>query len=255
MNWNLNVSTWNYLCSYGERADLERAIFEIKEDGFGLELWLNWTPDKEIFNRKNWRRLKKWVSGIPNLTLHSQCSSKNLEEITEEIKLAAYLKSKVIVVHLLNFGLTEEQKEIDCQYLNKVLRFAQENKVILALENGYLEMLQKVLQAAGRNPSLGICIDIGHAHIPSSSGLPEGCSDATEIFLKEFSQRIVHLHLADNFGKGDKHLIPGKGSIPWSSVTKTLKKLNYQNQATLELNTPDARKAAAASRNFLNKLP
>ena len=253
MNWNLNVSTWNYLCSYRERADLERIIFEIKENGFGLELWLNWTPEKEIFNRENWRRLKKYTSGIPNITLHSQCSPKNLEEITEEIELAVYLEAKIIVIHLINFDLYQKE-EVDQQYIKKVLKLAQKNGVILALENGSLKMLQKVLQTVGKNQNLGICIDIGHAHVSSMSELSQECSHPVETFLKEFGQRIVHLHLHDNFKEKDEHLIPGKGSIPWSSITKILKKLNYQNRATLELRTPDAQKAAAASRNFLNKL-
>jgi len=36
---NLSVSTWNYLCAFGDDVDLEVAAGQIQEEGFGVEFW------------------------------------------------------------------------------------------------------------------------------------------------------------------------------------------------------------------------
>jgi len=45
------VSTWNYLKPLGKRADLMQAVQEIKSQGFGIELWLDWSADPTAFDR------------------------------------------------------------------------------------------------------------------------------------------------------------------------------------------------------------
>lgn len=260
---NLDVSVWNYvgedqIASEGNDGDLEKIISEIKNDGFGVELFMNWSPDKKVFARRNWGRLSSWLAGSKDLTIHSECSSKDFAEISREIELARYLDARVLVVHVLNFGVVElENKlEIDRQYLKKVLELAEENGVVLALENGSFKLLQKFCDIAGNSDNLKICLDIGHANIPASSKAPKSWSDPIGTFVQKFGDRIVHFHIHDNFGKNDDHLIPGEGSIDWQMVIEHLKGADSACCATLELfyNISDPRQAALQSRDFLDKL-
>ena len=62
------------------------------------------------------------------------------------------------------------------------------------------------------HPAVGICYDSGHAHITADAA-------AT---LHLLSPYVVTVHLHDNDGVDDLHLIPGQGTIDWPSVVKEL---------------------------------
>jgi sugar phosphate isomerase/epimerase len=81
----------------------------------------------------------------------------------------------------------------------------------------------------GHFDRVGVCLDIGHAHLagPSGDSQPNVGIDAAFELLKP---RIAQLHLHDNHGQKDDHLWPGSGSIDWSNIAKHI--------ATLPANTP-----------------
>jgi sugar phosphate isomerase/epimerase len=43
------------------------------------------------------------------------------------------------------------------------------------------------------------------------------------------------VHASDNRGEKDEHLVPGKGAIPWNSVTKALRETGFDGPFTVEL--------------------
>lgn len=233
----------------------EEVIEEIKKDKFGVELWRNW-PDKEVFDEKNWSRIKKQIADIKNITIHSECVNKGWNSIQKEIELSSFLNVQALVVHVLNFGVVEAENklEIDENYFEKVLCQAEKNNVFLALENGRFDILQKFCKLFGNSNNLKICLDVGHANIPRASFLPEDCPDPLDIFIKEFKDKIIHFHIHDNFGKEDEHLIPGKGNIDWNKVIKHIESLKKNFTATLELrgNISDVKKANLQAMDFLN---
>jgi len=57
-------------------------------------------------------------------------------------------------------------------------------------------------------PAAGACIDTGHAHLGGR---------AIEL-ASRLAPRAFVAHLHDNHGEGDKHLLPGRGTIPWKEV-------------------------------------
>jgi len=64
----------------------------------------------------------------------------------------------------------------------------------------------------------------------------------TEEFLEAFRDRLVHVHVSDNFGKReDLHLPLGAGTIPWKKIISRLKKSGYDGTITLEVFSPDRR--------------
>ncbi len=78
---------------------------------------------------------------------------------------------------------------------------------------------------------LGICLDTSHANwqgldIPDTIRL---CGD-----------RLWALHISDNHGTADEHLIPGYGEIEWGPVVAALREIGYERPFNLEV--PGARR-------------
>ncbi|MEM2911720.1 MAG: sugar phosphate isomerase/epimerase family protein [Candidatus Bathyarchaeia archaeon] len=71
---------------------------------------------------------------------------------------------------------------------------------------------------------VGLALDIGHANL----------NGQIELFLKTFSDRIVHIHAHDNNGKEDQHLGIGYGTINWEKIAKLLKKTSYDKTIVVE---------------------
>jgi sugar phosphate isomerase/epimerase len=89
--------------------------------------------------------------------------------------------------------------------------------MLLALENGlpgYQATNEELLSFVSEydHPAVGICYDSGHAHITG---------DAAGV-LRELSPYVVTVHLHDNDGTADQHLLPGQGTINWPPVAKAL---------------------------------
>ena len=61
-------------------------------------------------------------------------------------------------------------------------------------------------------PDVGICYDSGHAH---------WSEDAASV-LRALLDHVVTVHLHDNDGTSDHHLIPGHGTIDWKAVVPLL---------------------------------
>lgn len=78
-------------------------------------------------------------------------------------------------------------------------------------------------------PELLFHLDIGHAHLHGRT---------PEQFIKEFHDRLSHVHLHDNFRNIDLHLPFGCGSIDWGKTIKALKNY-YDGTITLEVFSRD----------------
>lgn len=76
-------------------------------------------------------------------------------------------------------------------------------------------------------PTVGLHLDIGHANIRASK------SHAPSL-LARFADRLKHVHLSDNKGKGDDHLAIGAGVIDWKKELRGLKATGYDSTITLE---------------------
>lgn len=79
--------------------------------------------------------------------------------------------------------------------------------------------------------NLGICFDSGHVNV--------GRSIKPADAIREIGHLLWTLHLHDNNGEGDLHLVPGRGSIDWKSVAEALRDISYGGVLNLELPTKD----------------
>ena len=71
---------------------------------------------------------------------------------------------------------------------------------------------------------IGMVLDVAHANL----------NNQIQDFIKQFSKKLVHMHVSDNDGANDLHLGIGYGSIDWASVAKLVKEAEYGNLIMIE---------------------
>ena len=60
----------------------------------------------------------------------------------------------------------------------------------------------------GHLNNVGVCLDLGHAHV--TVGVAEA--------IGTLGARIASVHVHDNHGVKDEHLWPGDGTIDWATM-------------------------------------
>jgi len=81
--------------------------------------------------------------------------------------------------------------------------------------------------AIGHLDSIGVCLDLGHAH------MTVGVAQA----IGTFGARIVQVHAHDNHCQKDEHLWPGDGTIDWPAAAAALNALATPPAVVLELSS------------------
>ncbi len=75
-----------------------------------------------------------------------------------------------------------------------------------------------------------ICVDTGHTHEAESFWVPP-----PEEMIRILGKDITILHLHDNNGHWDDHLLPGMGNINWPAVFDSLDEIGYTGVYNFEL--------------------
>ena len=153
-----------------------------------------------------------------------------MDEIKRAIESAEILPFRYLNLHIgLAGDFFEEQKfEHALSSVEHLRAFARPLGVRLLLENIPGELATPVRLAelirALHYDDIGICLDLGHAHITT------GVRDA----LATLSARIVSVHAHDNHGMKDEHLWPGDGNIDFPATVKALNALPEPPAMVLE---------------------
>lgn len=142
-----------------------------------------------------------------------------MDEIKRAIEVAEYMPFKFLIQHI---GKTDEYDdprkfENALSGIEHLRAFARPLGVSLLLENtpndlATPERLIEILKLL-RYEDLGVCFDVGHAHIMST---------VHQAFdLLEGRIRSTHIH--DNKRDRDSHLWPGEGTIDWEQTIQSLR--------------------------------
>lgn len=118
--------------------------------------------------------------------------------------------------------------EAGIQRLMRLLGLAARCGVTLALEN--MRRSDDLAAAFTRlkDEHLGFCYDCGHDFAVSGN----------LNLIGQYGHRLKALHLHDNDGSEDQHLVPGEGHIKWESLRSGLVRLKYEGALTLECCAP-----------------
>lgn len=148
--------------------------------------------------------------------------------LLRSIEISAMLGVKWAVLHpetapgLGAFDLEENVRE-NLRVFDQELELAHRLGVGLAFENmcdrdharrfGCTAYELEKLMDACHSPLVGLCWDVGHANRTTSDQIPA---------IMRLGSRIKALHIDDNFGMQDLHLMPFLGNIPWEDVMHAL---------------------------------
>jgi sugar phosphate isomerase/epimerase len=131
----------------------------------------------------------------------------------------------LVMMHACVGWDTPELSKIGLDRFKRICEHAKELGINLAFENtktkGYLEYLIDNIDL----DNVGICYDCGHDH----------CHFKDDFNFEKFKDKIMCIHIHDNYGEIDDHLIPGDGTVNYDYVLNGLKKANYNGYFTMEL--------------------
>ncbi len=175
------------------------------------------------------------------------------------IETAARLGAPIISV---TPGHTQHHQDLDAGWdlmadsLLRICEFASHYEVLIAIEpsdpfetdliNTTLQAMDMIDQLGCDN--LGVLFDAGHALIAG-----EDISAA----IGNLGDRLFHVHLSDNDGQCDQHLIPGQGNFDFQALVHALRLALYEGFLTAEPGwdyTLDPDPAAIASQDFIQNL-
>lgn len=200
--------------------------------------------------------------GIEIAQTHSLCTAcrpdeeynqKALSLVIKHLEATSLLGCKYCVIHSANTShfrsdITEaEMHEINQAMYSRFIPYAEKFGVCITLESfgaaridgkrgvnlfAYHEKMLHEYECLNTKYK-AFCMDTGHTHEVVDFGLatvPE--------FIRYFGNRIKVLHLHDNGGFYDQHLIPKTGNINWPEVFKALDDIGYDGTYNFELEMP-----------------
>lgn len=181
----------------------------------------------------------------------------SVEEIKHSYAVAADLGAQKVVLHppmISGMGayVPEKCRFYAFEFLAEMVELSEALKIPICLENmmprnnfGVEPADLKTLFR--RFPSLQFTLDTGHAN------LGEKGKTRTKELVRQFGDRIGHIHLSDNLGVYDDHYPLGYGNIDFKRLANDLVKLNYKGTVTFEVFSDD-RRVVAESREYWKML-
>ncbi len=173
-----------------------------------------------------------------------------LHAVTEkDLKASSVLGSPACVIHFINSTRWGKQPaelmhSVSGEMFDNLIPFAEKYKVKIALETfgaariagarvrDFFASPDEFLRQYNRlnTEYKTICVDTGHTHEAESFWVPP-----PEEMIRILGKDISILHLHDNTGHWDDHLLPGMGNINWSTVFDALDDVGYQGVYNFEL--------------------
>lgn len=128
----------------------------------------------------------------------------------------------------------EEIRQRNLEGIRDLLDHIKGRDTIICLENIHNKSITEsiedifVLIDALNSDQIGICLDTGHLNLSE---------DKDQIrFIQKAGKRLKALHLADNDGTSDQHLMPSaKGQVDFQAVIKALHDINYDGLYNFEV--------------------
>ncbi len=170
------------------------------------------------------------------------------QKIARSVLAAHFLGCPNLVVHPVmhpDFSSgqnAEEAVQVNVDYFSPLAGVLRETGVTLCIENLFwgeygkpkipnacsgAEQLSAVIDAlnAMHGPLFAACLDTGHAAVAGND---------PAVMLEQLGGRVRALHLHDNRGVLDDHLLPGSGIIDWPRFLKVLGAAGFEGTLNFE---------------------
>lgn len=175
------------------------------------------------------------------------------------VETAARLGAPIISVlpgHSLHGQDMDAAWDLLADSLVQICEFASNYNVLIAIEpadvyesdliNTSIQALDMLEQIGCEN--LGVLFNTGHALL---------AGEDTSTVICNLGDQLLHVHLSDNDGKSDQHLVPGQGIFDFKALIHALQLTLYEGSLTAEPGwdyTLDPEPAAIACQDFMQNL-
>ena len=242
---NAPFSIWSQY--YGTK-DPEDAILEFKKDGIThIELsfehsaaLLERGDDHIAIGRKFAEFLREHGISVSQGHLYFPthfCTDENyFKGLVREIEMFWAIGIKNAVLHcdfMKDVDISyDDRRELNIKKLRELFGLIEHVDITICLENlskhvmGADELVE-IIEKVG-SEKLAICLDTGHLNISKA--------DTQYDFIKKAGKHLKALHLHDNEGKTDQHILPfGRGKINFDEIVKALCEIDYDGLFNFEI--------------------
>ena len=243
------------------RDTLER----IKHSGFSHVHWCHEWTGSYLYSSYEMLRIKQWFEekGLKVKGVHASAGEKNsdlkdylsadeygrlagIELVKNRIDLAYYLDAQSIVLHLnLPWRSFENETGFEDDFYRHTLKsfdelegYCRTRQIRICIENdgstpqSHSCRMYETLFKRYESDFLGLCFDTGHAYMASR----ENCLE----YAKRFNDRLYMIHIHDNHGSSDEHLIPFEGGFDWEGFARVLAGSPYSLPVLMEPSLKEA---------------
>ena len=166
--------------------------------------------------------------------------------VEKSCAVSQFLNCPAVVVHPFIHKDKETERQVNLTMYRPMIPFAKRYGVKLCLENLYSDFNGRpiegccadaaeacwyidTLNAEAGEEIFGFCFDVGHANLVGRNVLE---------FIRTLGPRLTILHIHDNMGEKDSHLIPCTqwypGGVDWDSFIQGLKEIGYRGPLAFE---------------------
>jgi sugar phosphate isomerase/epimerase len=201
-----------------------------------------------MYSDEDWGRGGSTVINIAAVEKRDRIAA--TDEIKRALEVAEQVPFHFLVQHI---GVGNEESsghklEAAMSSLEHLHAFAKPLGVQLLVENipndlSTPESLIDLLHA-GRFADIGVCFDLGHAHIMSS----------VKQAFDTLKERIRSTHVHDNKKDHDTHLWPGAGTIDWNEAMLLLRSAPHVPPLLLEIEGVEGEKVSEKMSEAFGKL-
>lgn len=240
-------STWTF-----ENHSLHSALQLIASAGFTtVELWadtVHFDPRTHVSVADVKKQLQELNLSVhsthgPFRHFHNRLPAEEFTKLRQDlwrktIEQCAEIESPIMVAHGLDrreYNYTKDQVELVKESLADLCEYGRRLGVMIALENIQAgednpeELGTNIINHIKHFPGIGLyyCLDIGHAVLNGVDIIDE---------IKAAGDRLVSLHIHNNNGVDDSHVIPSNGIIDWPYIYRELRTTyGYSGKFVLEV--------------------
>lgn len=222
----------------------EKAFEVLRESGFtGVDFSFHERPKGEAFDPVKAKELldKNGLSclqthGPDNFDAKLQMSEseRTYKEVCDAIVWTRILGAKVMALHSLYIPWVskEEEWKRNLSYFKSFEPILMENNVMIGVENLPLQVtdtpedINRFIEEL-ESPYYGALLDTGHGRI---SGI-----EPHEYIRRLKPGSLVGIHVQDQHGKKDEHIIPYMGETDWAAFADALREAGYKGPMSLEI--------------------
>ncbi len=172
------------------------------------------------------------------------------KKVVRGLEISGIIGAKVAVVHpnqhlTYNYGDNRDKlKQMNLEFYKSLLPYCEKYNVIMATENMWQQnqLTKAIIESTCANgkefceyvdmiesPYITACLDLGHCGLTGQS--------AEDMIRTLGHDRLGALHVHDNNGREDNHVVPYSpflSTVNWDEVCKALAEIDYKGDFTFE---------------------